>query len=166
MTRLAVRKTGGKGNGVFAVSPIAKGTRLLDFKGPMVEAKDVPFPLRPEEDQFLQIGPGLFLGPTNDIDNTVNHSCRPNTAVGFDYYRAFLVALRDIEPGEELTFDYSVTSTDSTLIWSMECRCGDSECRGLISGFQTLPSAVQAKYLALGVVPQYVIDRALKDWTG
>lgn len=166
MARLEVRKTSDKGNGVFAIEPVLRGSFLVEFRGAFVEAKDIPFPLPPEDDQFLQVGPGLFLGPTDAIDNMVNHSCEPNAAVGFNYYRAYLFALRDIAEGEEVTFDYSTTSTDPPSVWALTCRCGTPSCRGTVSGFQTLPPAVQAKYLDLRVVPPYVFDRALRDWIG
>ncbi len=60
-----------------------------------------------------------------DAGKYVNHSCNPNTmstAWGFE------VALRDIEPGEEITDEYSLFN----LEWEMDCCCGHSACRGKI----------------------------------
>lgn len=55
----------------------------------------------------------------------VNHSCSPNTmstAWGFE------VALRDIQPGEEITDEYGLFN----LEWEMDCCCGHERCRGTI----------------------------------
>lgn len=70
----------------------------------------------------------IELGPT--CIELVNHSCDPN--VFFDVVRFELVALRTIEPGDELTFFYPSTE------WRMEspfrCECGSPRCLGLIDG--------------------------------
>jgi D-alanine-D-alanine ligase-like ATP-grasp enzyme len=55
-----------------------------------------------------------------------NHSCDPNTAfVGLD-----VVAIRDIQTGEELTLDYA-TFCGADMI-PFRCSCGSPKCRGLI----------------------------------
>jgi len=57
-----------------------------------------------------------------------NHSCDPNTA-----YRGLdVVALRDIEAGEELTLDYAGFCNEDMA--PFECRCGARGCRGWITG--------------------------------
>ena len=57
-----------------------------------------------------------------------NHSCQPNTAFsGLD-----IIALRDIDAGEELTLDYA--SFYDEHMEPFECRCGAPSCRGLIRG--------------------------------
>jgi histone-lysine N-methyltransferase ASH1L len=66
----------------------------------------------------------------------VNHSCRPNcemqkwTVNGF--YRMALFTLRDIEPGEELTYDYNFSLFNPHE--GQICRCGAADCRGVIGG--------------------------------
>ena len=58
----------------------------------------------------------------------LNHSCEPNVGiVGQIVFRA----MRDIMPGEELTFDYATGDDDD---WKMECRCGAADCRGTVTG--------------------------------
>jgi len=42
----------------------------------------------------------------------------------------FIVAMRTIRPGEEITIDYSTTSKDP--LWKMRCLCGQPTCRKLI----------------------------------
>lgn len=63
----------------------------------------------------------------------LNHSCDPN--LGIHGARAFH-ALRDIEAGEELTFDYSITQDEQD--WWMECKCGAPNCRKMIGAIAHL----------------------------
>lgn len=67
-----------------------------------------------------------------DDDPTVwapqNHSCEPNTA----YDGLNVVALKNIEPGQELTLDYA-TFLDETME-PFECQCQSVHCRGIIRG--------------------------------
>jgi D-ala D-ala ligase C-terminus/SET domain len=58
-----------------------------------------------------------------------NHSCNPNTG----YSGLNVIALRFIKKGEELTLDYA-SFLDETME-PFNCRCGASNCRGLITGF-------------------------------
>lgn len=66
----------------------------------------------------------------------VNHSCEPNSIAEKwsvnGYYRVGLFALRDIEPGEEITYDYNFYSYN--LEHQQACYCGSSKCRGVIGG--------------------------------
>jgi D-ala D-ala ligase C-terminus/SET domain len=58
-----------------------------------------------------------------------NHSCEPNTA----YEGLNIIALRNIEKGEELTLDYA-SFLDNEHMEPFHCRCGTPGCRGLITG--------------------------------
>jgi hypothetical protein len=70
----------------------------------------------------------------------INHSCDPN--VGFAG-NVVLVAMRDVEPGEELTIDYAMFDTaDGT----MECHCGSPSCRRTVRGADWELPDVQARY--------------------
>jgi hypothetical protein len=60
-----------------------------------------------------------------DHGRFVNHSCDPNCrSTGFD----FEIAVRDIQPGEEITDDYGSLNVD----YEFDCRCGSPRCRGTI----------------------------------
>jgi len=58
-----------------------------------------------------------------------NHSCSPNMRAIVRNQRVFFVALRDINPGEELTIDYYLESSEK-----IPCVCGTPECRGELNG--------------------------------
>ena len=59
----------------------------------------------------------------------LNHSCAPNCEAQLIDGRIWIVALRAIEPGEELTFNYSY---DLEEYRDHPCRCGTLDCIGFI----------------------------------
>jgi hypothetical protein len=76
-----------------------------------------------------------------------------------------LVARRSIEPGDELTYDYSTTVLASpfTWTWSMSCGCGVAICRGTIRRAERLPADVARRYLDEGACPAHTrkaVERA------
>jgi len=71
-----------------------------------------------------------------DLGRYMNHSCEPNCG-GSEFW--FEVALRDIEPGEQLTNDYATLYMGPTE--GFDCRCGALSCRGVVS-HQQVPEAV------------------------
>jgi hypothetical protein len=109
------------------------------------------------EDYYLQVGDNLFLGPSGEIDDYINHSCDPNSGVVIEGKTSKLIAIETIECGEEIRFDYSTTMYRPVLV--MKCWCGSHNCREKVVDFIYLPEEVQAKYIALGVVPQYITRR-------
>jgi hypothetical protein len=166
MSLLYVQSTLDKGSGVYTGQKFRRGAEVLRFEGPVLSASDVPYPLRPEDDHYLQIGVKIFLGPSGGIDDLVNHSCEPNCMVAIGEGRATLVAVKNIQPDTEVTFDYSTTSTDDKSRWSLNCHCGSKRCRGVISGFHTVPMDIQKEYIERHMVPAYVLDHFLPFWLG
>jgi len=93
----------------------------------------------------IQIGDDLFIGPEKLEEREavmmyLNHSCEPN--LGIQGQISFH-AMRDIEAGEELTFDYATGDDDD---WSMECACGAKTCRGTVTGQDWRIAELQEKY--------------------
>jgi len=70
----------------------------------------------------------------------INHSCDPN--VGFAG-NIVLVAMRGIQPGEELTTDYALFDDYDG---SMPCQCGAQQCRGVIDGHDWQRQDLQRTY--------------------
>lgn len=149
------RLAGGKGIGIFATEDFDEGERLFEFDGPIV-GWDSLDDGEHEIERFVQIGESAFMGPSGGLDDFVNHSCDPNCALVLD--PAHLMALRPISAGEEITFDYSTTSTETVSDWNMVCKCGSEKCRHIISGFHTVPKEVRDKYVEMGIVPEYVVN--------
>jgi len=83
-----------------------------------------------------------------------NHSCDPNC--GFAAIdsglatgkprTAMVVAIRDIEVGEELTYDYQFMDTEPSFYDGINCRCGTRKCRGVLRFDQYRNVDWQKKY--------------------
>jgi hypothetical protein len=64
-------------------------------------------------------------------ESFINHSCDPNAEVAWTGDIAALLAIRNIESGEEITFDYgSVIPPGDKFTFS--CNCGAVKCRKII----------------------------------
>jgi hypothetical protein len=75
------------------------------------------------------------------LSREMNHSCDPNTWWSGS---TTLVARSDIQPGDEVTYDYSTADVDRSF--EMECICGSSRCRGTISNRDYLDPEWQRQY--------------------
>lgn len=58
-----------------------------------------------------------------------NHSCECNLGFGGEE-EELVVALRDIAPGEEMTYDYGLMDTENSFWTGLTCKCGSKNCRG------------------------------------
>ncbi|MEZ4331577.1 MAG: SET domain-containing protein [Myxococcota bacterium] len=118
------------GHGVFAEQPIPRGRLLVVFGGDVIDRQEVdqlapglrPLVLQVDEDAFLV---STKPGPAD----WVNHSCDPNAGLRG---QICLVAMRDIAPGEEITFDYAMS--DGCDYDEFLCGCRAARCRGRITG--------------------------------
>jgi SET domain-containing protein len=143
--KASVRESALHGRGLFAVEPFTRG-EMVCVKGGYVfdraKLRELQPRLGPAE---IQIGEDLFIGPVDPQERDggmifSNHSCDPNIGVTG---QIVFVALRDIEAGEELTHDWATTDDDD---YTLECRCGASVCRGIITGQDWQRKDLQAKY--------------------
>ena len=154
---LIVGKSKVGGRGVFAGKSFRSGDTILELKGALYTREELPEPYA--KDEFLQVGPDLFLGPTEGQetrDEIVIHSCDPNAAIVIKPDGSVLLtAIGPIEPMQEIAHDYSVTMSNDP--WTMKCRCGSPKCRKTISEYQVLPREVKARYRWINVVPPYVV---------
>jgi uncharacterized protein len=121
--------TGGKA--VYARDVIEPGELIAVWTGRMVstdELDELPEEIRRHT---VQVEEGLYLasiGPEEGPD-FINHSCEPNA--GLDGQIA-IVALRRIEPGDEVTIDYAMC--DGSPYDEFDCACGSTICRGRVTG--------------------------------
>lgn len=128
-----VRDTGSIGLGLFAADLISAGSTVILFGGNLMSWREVCELPEDMQDIPYQVDDNVFFGIARPEDigvgERINHSCNPNT--GF-VSEMKLVALRDILPGEDVTMDYGTCS--SLESYQLICRCGQSQCRGVISG--------------------------------
>ena len=160
MTRLKIEQCK-HGLGVVACKPFYPGEEILKFSGALIHREDLPQFLLPENDFYLQIDEDLFLGPSGQADDFVNHSCQPNSKILImGNYTVVLLALIHILPGESITFDYSTTMLNAPC--QLKCSCNMSTCRGLLTDFSLLPDLLQEEYLKLGMIPEFIKKKRRK----
>jgi uncharacterized protein len=145
--KIVARRSAIHGNGVFAVAPIAKGERVIEYKGRRRTHEAVDADVTGDVDSghtFLFTLNDEYVIDANHEGGTarwINHSCSPNCEAvleeddGDDRTRdrVFIEAIRDIKPGEELSYNYGITldekhTAELKKIW--ECRCGSRNCTG------------------------------------
>ncbi len=113
------------GRGLHAAERIARDEVIVELAGPIVGHNT---------ETSIQFGEGVYLDGNGDIDDFVNHSCEPNAYVCCS--DRTIRALRVIDAGEEITFDYNCTEFD--MEEGFMCRCGAERCLGLVRGFRYL----------------------------
>lgn len=119
------------GQGAFALRNIPSGTRILEYIGERIRADQAVEQCRQKNESIFGLDEGWFIDgnvPWNPA-RLLNHSCAPNCQATLDAQRIWLTALRDIAPGEELTFNYSYDLEDYR---DYPCRCGSPNCVGYI----------------------------------
>lgn len=184
MSNLMIKKTS-LGYGLFTSAVIFAGEVVETFlQGDLLPVKSFG-PQDWRDIYLLQVTKDCYLAPPLELKEHLpagnisepnyawytNHSCDPNTNVMFPHShnnleynarRPFLVASRNIMPGEEITFDYSTTQTHP---WQMICQCNSEKCRDVIGPAHRLPLIIAIKY-ALGCrMPAYALkDAFLNRW--
>ena len=86
----------------------------------------------------------------------VNHSCSPNCGIKVNAAGAHdYVAMKTIEIGDEVTFDYAMRNY-SIEFFPVTCCCEATNCRGRITGWKDLPASFKADYI--GFVAPYLLE--------
>jgi len=135
-----VRRSKIHGSGVYAARRIRKGTRIVEYLGERIShaQADARYAARGQDDghTFLFVVSSRIVidaGVNGNDARFINHSCDPNCETVIEGGRVFIEALRDIEPGEELGYEYGLTwetSDDPDELANYACRCGAARCRG------------------------------------
>ena len=137
------KPAGDKGWGSFATEPIVKGETVAAFGGWVMTHAQLESLSLDRQHRSIQIDADLYLvsDETPEPGDMLNHSCEPNCGLAGSQ---ILVAMRDIEPGEELSFDYAMC--DASDYDEFRCLCGSLSCRGIVSGSDWRSPELQAKY--------------------
>ena len=116
------------GLGLFATRPIKKRTRLAEYTGRILNLKEAERAERRGNRYLYEISKHRTIDGTGrrNIARYFNHSCNPNAESITWRGRVFIRALRNIKPGEEITYDYG-TDYLKTVIGRSRCKC--SRCR-------------------------------------
>ncbi len=151
--KIQVRATKKYGKGVFARLPIKKREVIAEIDGKVYTIDD-------KFDQYaythaIQFARDKWRG-SNGIADQLNHSCEPNCGIRA---RFRIVAMRDILPGEELTWDYGMAED---FQWRMRCKCNAPSCRRIIGDFKTIPKETRMRYkgyISTWLVHKYKLNR-------
>ena len=131
--RYEVRPSGISGHGGYALDRFQPGERIAQYSGPRIS----------KEESTRRCAAGnayiFTLDDTWDIDGATpenaaryfNHSCDPNCRPDTRNEEIWIVARREIQPGEEITFDYGYEMTDAGPV---PCHCGAPNCYRFIVG--------------------------------
>jgi len=148
--KTSIRNTERYGRGVFANKRIKNGEILFVIQGPLLNRlEEMALPAE-VIDKPIEISPWLSISPRSIEEleampqHFVNHSCQPNAGFGG---QMFLVAMRDIGRGEEVTFDYGMClRSNSETEFRMECLCGAENCRKVVMGGDWQIPELQVRY--------------------
>ena len=120
------------GRGCFATVRFLRGRKIAELTGERVSRVVAARRMRGKRrihiagiDSYWGIDSSRGGNPTQYL----NHSCEPNCYKKILYGHILFFALRDIEPGEEITLDYVESYHPDTK----RCRCGAPGCRGTIN---------------------------------
>jgi hypothetical protein len=147
LSLVEIRRSRIHGTGGYAKTDISAGTNVIEYVGEKIP-KDESNRRCQEGNRYI-----FSLDDEWDLDGNVpwnparflNHSCAPNCETIDDGGRIWIVALRDIQAGEELTFNYGFDLDDYR---DHPCRCGAQNCVGYIVAEEFFPMVRrQRKYV-------------------
>ena len=152
-----VRESPIHGRGLFANADIAKGEVVAVKGGHIVNREQLREGITPRLGPVeIQIGDDLFIAPVTDEERELsmlysNHSCDANLGMRGEIT---FVAMRNIRAGEELTHDWATTDDDD---YSVQCKCGSTNCRGTLTGKDWQRPELQARYV--GYFSAYLTEK-------
>jgi SET domain-containing protein len=129
------KKSGINNLGLFAKTDIKKGEKVIEYKGKKFTHKQV------EENDRFDNSKAIYLFTLNEryvldgdtITNTakyINHSCDPNCEVDIIKGKIWIIAIKDIKKGNELSYDYGFGYDKDFR--QFPCKCGSKICCGYI----------------------------------
>lgn len=137
--RFVRRRSRIHGYGIFAARTIPPGTRLIEYKGALIDTAQAdgryPEDETPPHTFLFDADTDLYIdaGIGGNSARWINHSCDPNCETVQEGRRVFIESIRTIHPGEELSYDYLIMldgphDTEAKKKWI--CLCGAKNCRG------------------------------------
>ena len=121
--------------GLYASRDIRKGTKIIQYKGKIITTKQSDNNPKFDNNKAIYL---FNLNKRYDLDgdfkfNTarlINHSCDPNCEVLGEGLKLWIYAMKNINKGEELSYDYGFTFDQDFR--QFPCKCGSKNCIGYI----------------------------------
>ncbi len=124
---LVIRSSAIHAAGCYTTTPIRKGAHVVEYTGPRLskDLADIRYENLPMTYLF-GVGDGTTVIDGHGTAMFLNHSCEPNCETEEENERVWILALRNIAAGEELTYDYHLYDGDPA---EAPCHCGAATCR-------------------------------------
>jgi hypothetical protein len=113
------------GLGLFATKPIKKGTKIIRYFGPLLDSKKKKDDAIENKYLFELTNRWTIDGSVREnVARYINHACRPNAEsdVKPRKRKVFIRAIKNIEPGEEINYDYG-TDYFKAYLKPIGCKC-------------------------------------------
>jgi uncharacterized protein len=144
-----------QGVGAFALTKIRKGTRIIEYIGEIITDEEADRRYDDESQErhhtfLFALDNGFCIDAAfggNDA-RFINHSCDPNCEAMDVKGKIWIEAIRTIQPGEELAYDYAYERDgEHDAEWEKlyVCHCGAANCRGTILAPKKEPKPVASK---------------------
>ena len=135
MNLYKIKKSNIDNKGLVAAKNIKKGTRIIEYKGKLISKKES------EENPKFDNSKRIYIFEINnkyDLDGDfdfnharlINHSCNPNCEVVGKGLKLWIVSIKNIKKGEELSYDYGFCFDKNFK--NYPCKCNSSNCCGYI----------------------------------
>ncbi|HEY2805691.1 MAG TPA: SET domain-containing protein-lysine N-methyltransferase [Gemmatimonadales bacterium] len=131
-----------QGRGAFATRTIESGTRLVEYTGELLtpaqaEARYPDVEGERHHTFLFAIDDRIVIDAAvgGNAARWINHSCAPNCDAVAEGSKIWIDAIRDIKPGEELTYDYAYVLEERHTPAAKRrfpCNCGAPTCRGTL----------------------------------
>ena len=124
---LIIRSSAIHAAGCYTTEPIRNRTRVVEYTGPRITKQEADTKYEHSPTTYLfGIGDGSKVIDGHGMAMFINHSCDPNCETEEVRGRVWIKAIRNIAPGEELTYDYNLYDGDDD---DAVCNCGAPNCR-------------------------------------
>jgi len=137
-------------NALFALQSFQPGEVIADFSAGTIAAEPTYLTVQVDTGKHITLQPEFL--------QYINHSCAPN--VFFDTTTMKLLALKEIQQEEEMTFFYP--STEWEMTQPFRCYCGSPACLGEIKGAAFLSKNVWKQYRLTDFIQQQLAKRSAR----
>lgn len=137
-----IRRSKIQGRGAFATRRLRAGQKIVEYTGERISQAEgdrryAEHGMKRHHTFLFTLDDDLLIdgGRGGNASRFLNHSCDPNCEAVIHGDKIFFHAVKNIQPGAELTFDYKYERTDAHTEDDERfyaCRCGSAKCRGTI----------------------------------
>jgi len=113
-------KRSSAGLGLYTLSPIKKGACVIEYVGPVITQKEE---FSSNSLYLFEITKKVTIDgrARTNLARYINHSCKENCEVQIYKRRVYVMAIKNIKPGEEITYDYGKEYFNEHI--KDKCRC-------------------------------------------